>query len=264
MSLFLLDKVSFAHGGKTALRGISLTLAPGRFYGVVGPNGSGKTTLLDLMCGLAPPADGALLYKGRPVNRYPRRELAREIALVPQEFTMNFDFTVAEVVLMGRHPYIPRFAEPTANDLEKVDLALAALDLAALGERLVTTLSGGEKQRVVVARALAQDTAVLILDEATANLDISHAIGIMRVAKGLSRDSGRTVVAAIHDLNFAAAYCDDIILLHGGRLAAFGPPRRVLTARNVREVFGLSARPYEDESTGTYQLAFKYHGSSTP
>lgn len=257
-TLFTLDNVSFAHGPRTVIEALDLTIEAGRFHGVIGPNGSGKTTLLDLLCGLTRPRSGSITFKGRDLSTIPRRELARHIALVPQEFRLAFDFTIRDVALMGRHPHIPRFAGPTVLDLKCTDEALAAMDLTPLAERLVTQVSGGEKQRAVVARALAQDTEVLILDEATASLDISHAIKIMRHAKRLTRDSGRTVIAAIHDLNFAAAYCDHLILLHQGRLAACGPPRRVLTPEHLAAVFELAARPYEERKNGTYQLAYDY------
>ncbi len=257
--LFAIDSLFAGYDDRDVLHGLSLNLAAGRFYGLVGPNGSGKTTLLDLMLGTLAPRQGTILFRGRGVERYPRRALARELALVPQEFAINFDFTVFEVVMMGRHPHIPRFADPGPHDLEIVERVLKELEIDHLQERLVTHLSGGEKQRVVVARALAQDTPVLILDEATASLDIQHSLQIFQVLKRRCREQEATVIAAIHDLNFAAAYCDAIILLNHGRLVTSGPPRDVLNQERLHEVFAIDCQVYEQPYSGVHQVAYRYH-----
>ena len=256
--LFAIDTLTAGYGDRDVLHGISLSLAAGRFYGLVGPNGSGKTTLLDLMLGNLAPRQGAVLFRGQGIERYPRRDLARAIALVPQEFAVNFDFTVLEVVMMGRHPHIPRFASPSAHDTEIVEQVLWELGIDHLKERLVTHLSGGEKQRVVVARALAQDTPVLILDEATSSLDIQHSLQIFQVLKRRCREQQATVIAAIHDLNFAAAYCDAIILLNGGRLVTIGPPREVLTPELLGQVFAIDCQAFDEPFAGAYQVAYRY------
>ena len=240
--LFTISKGCFAYRATNVLQDIDLNLAPGRFYGLIGPNGSGKTTLLDLLTATRSLQKGQLFFQGRPLAEYAKKELAVRIALVPQQFAMGFDFTVAELVLMGRYPHIPRFSNPTVRDLDLVEKAMAVMQIQTLRHRLITDLSGGEKQRVVVARALAQDTEVLVLDEATANLDIHHTIEIMHVIRKLVRDESRTVIAAIHDLNLAAAFCDQVIVLKEGRIFSAGPVAEVLTSRLIAEVFQVEAQ----------------------
>jgi len=256
--IFAIDHLTAAYGRRDVLHDLSFTLEPGLFYGLIGPNGSGKTTLLDLMLANLTPRAGTTLFNGQPVEEFSRRELARQIALVPQDFRINFDFTVFEVVMMGRHPHIPRFANPSAADLAVVDRVLAELEISGLQERLVTQLSGGEKQRVIVARALAQETPVLILDEATSNLDIQHSLQIFQVLKRRCLEQGSTVIAAIHDLNFAAAYCDGILLLNQGRLVTSGPPCEVLNSARLHEVFAIDCQAYTEPFSGAHQIAYRY------
>jgi len=243
--LFAISKGCFAYkannGASNVLQDINLDLAPGQFYGLIGPNGSGKTTLLDLLTATRSLRSGRISFQGKGLDRYSKKELARKIALVPQQFAMGFDFTVADLVLMGRHPHIPRFSNPSPRDFDLVDEAMAVMQIHSLRHRLVTDLSGGEKQRVVVARALAQDTEVLVLDEATSNLDIHHTIEIMHVIRKLVRDEGRTVIAAIHDLNLAAAFCDQVIVLKEGRIFSAGTVGKTLTSRLIAEVFQVEA-----------------------
>jgi len=255
---FVLDGVAYAYGDKRAVDGVSLTLTPGRFYGLVGPNGCGKSTLLDLLMANRRPAAGTIQLGGRPLAAYGRRELARRLALVPQDFTIHFAFTVLEVVLMGRHPYLPRFGSVSAEDLAIAEAAMAAIGIESFRDRYVTELSGGEKQRVVVARALAQDTPVLMLDEATSNLDIGHTLEIFQVARARVRERNDTVIAVVHNLNLAAAYCDELIFMNQGRLAACGPTAEILTPATIREVFGVESRVARDAFSGALQVSFRY------
>jgi iron complex transport system ATP-binding protein len=255
-SLFSIHDGWFGYKKYPVLENINLSLAKGKFYGLIGPNGSGKTTLLDLLTTAAQPDRGTVFFKDRPVATYRRQELARMLALVPQDFTLGFDYTVFDVVLMGRHPHIPRFSNPTGKDLDLVEEALAIMDIAALRDRVVTDLSGGEKQRVVVARALAQDTEVLILDEATSNLDIRHTIEIMRVIYGRVAEKAVTVVAAIHDLNLAAAFCDELIVLQNGKVHACGPVNEILTDQLIREVFTVEGHVYHNSETLTPRVEY--------
>jgi iron complex transport system ATP-binding protein len=239
--LFAVSDGCFAYRAENVLEAIDLRLAPGRFYGLIGPNGSGKSTLLDLLTATRSLRRGTIHFQGRPIGDYAKKELARKIALVPQQFAMGFDFTVTEVVLMGRYPHIPRFSNPTGRDLDLVDSAMDRMGILPLRHRLITDLSGGEKQRVVVARALAQDTEVLVLDEATANLDVHHTIEIMHVIRNLVHEQGRTVIAAIHDLNLAAAFCDQVIVLQEGRIFRTGAVAEVLTSALITDIFQVGA-----------------------
>jgi len=182
---FGLTGVSFAYGETRALADLTISLAPGKFYGIVGPNGCGKTTFLDLLTGTKSPEQGSVTFMDRPVADYRRRDLARLVALVPQDFGIDFAFTVQEVVLMGRHPHIGRFASPAAEDWRQVDSAMAAIGITHFKDRFVNELSGGEKQRVVVARALAQQTPYLLFDEATSSLDVRYTMQIFNEARRL-------------------------------------------------------------------------------
>ena len=252
----------FSYKTSPVLQKIDLHLAAGRFYGLIGPNGSGKTTLLDLLTGTTQPQRGTVLFKTRPIEDYPKKDLARMLALVPQNSSLSFDFTVFEVVMMGRHPHIPRFADPSSNDLALVEEALSIMDIADLRDRAVTTLSGGERQRVVVARALAQNTEVIILDEATSSLDIRHSIEIMRIVHKRVKERGVTVIAAIHDLNLAASFCDEVIVLQRGRIAAFGPVADTLTQDLILNIFAVRSHVrFHPETQAPY---IEYDLRSTP
>jgi len=243
--LFVMRQGCFAYrtnGGGMVLHNIDLDLTPGRFYGLIGPNGSGKSTLLDLLTATRSLQRGGLLFQGRDIRAIRKKELATRIALVPQRFTSNFDFTVAELVIMGRYPHIPRFSQPSSHDYDLVEEAMRSMQIDHLAPRLFSDLSGGEKQRVVVARALAQDTETLALDEATASLDIHHTIAIMREVRRLVSQQGRTVIAAIHDLNLAAAFCDQIIVLKDGRIYQTGGVAETLTPELIAAVFSVQAQ----------------------
>jgi len=257
---FELQDVGFSFDGKDVVDGVSVALAPGRFYGVIGPNGCGKTTLVDLLCRFRSPQRGRILYAGRPLDAYSKRHLAREIALVPQNFYINFPFRVQDVVMMGRYPYIPRFGRPSARDTDIVAAVMESADVAGMSERRVTELSGGERQRVEFARALAQDTPMLILDEATSNLDIGHAMRLLDIAaRRVSRESG-TVLAVFQDINQAAAYCDHLIVMSQGRIAAHGDTREVLTPDAIRKVFAVEARVYHDDYSQALHVVYKSKG----
>lgn len=255
---FILKNATFAYGNKAAVRNISLQLPQGKLYGLVGPNGCGKSTLLDLLIANQQPQAGEVTYQGEPLSHLSRRQLAREVALVPQDFGINFAFTVMEVVLMGRHPYIPRFGVPKSDDLLKAREAMSELGISKLQDRFVPELSGGEKQRVVVARALAQDTPVLLLDEATSNLDIQHTLDIFKIGRRRVKGEGKTVIAVVHNLNLAAAYCDELIYMKDGAIHCVGPKEEVLTAENIMAVFGVESRVEFDVFCGAWQVSFKY------
>lgn len=238
---FALQGLGYSYRTSPCLAAVDLNLERGRMYGLIGPNGSGKTTLINLLTGTAAPTTGTIRLYGQPMHAYAKSSLARLLSFVPQSFSMDFDYSVQEVVMMGRHPYIGRFGSPSRADQEAVDAALATLDIGHLRDRFVTRLSGGERQRVLVARALAQDTGIMILDEATASLDVRHSIDIMQALRTRVVRHGATVIAAIHDLELAAAFCDEMLILQAGKLHAAGPVQHLLTTELLQEVFGVDA-----------------------
>lgn len=256
--LYTISGVSFAYNSSLVLADINLSLPPGKFYGIVGPNGCGKTTLLDLLMGGKTPAGGTILYREKPLRSYSKRDLARHLALVPQEFDTGFGFTVEEIVLMGRHPYIDRFGSPSAYDWDCIDKAMEDIGINSLRDRYTNTLSGGQKQRAVVARALAQDTPVLLFDEATSSLDVQYTLQIFNLARQLVQSEGRTVIAVIHNLNLAAAYCDDIIFMKNGSIFQAGSTPQTLTGETIYQVFGVQAQVTKDPFNKSYQVSYKY------
>jgi cobalamin transport system ATP-binding protein len=237
------DRVSFSYraGAPAVVDAASLTVAAGDMIGILGPNGSGKTTLLKLLSGTLTPSAGTVHFDGRALREWKRRDLARRIALVPQDTHAPFDFSVLDIVLMGRFPHLGAFALEGPDDLAIARQALAATGTSAFAARPFATLSGGEKQRVVIAGALAQSPELLLLDEPTASLDLGHQLDVQLLLAALNRDRGVTMVLSTHDLNLAAALCTDLILLRGGRVLAQGKTEAVLTADAVRALYGVDA-----------------------
>ena len=254
---FVMQGLGFSHGPLRVLHQLDLKLMPGRFHGLLGTNGCGKTTLLDLMAGALRPQSGRLLFRGRAVSRLPRAALARELALVPQDVALGFAFPVREAVLMGRHPHIPRFAAPAPRDWAAVEAAMDQTQVTHLAAKPVTQLSGGEKQRVALARALAQDTPVLLLDEPTSHLDLNHALAVLSALERRVRGQGRTVVAVMHDLSLAAAFCDHLVLIKDGKVFAAGPTEQVLSGDSLRQVFQVRARVAWDDFAGARTVTFR-------
>ena len=246
------DGVSVARGGRTVLHGVDLEVGTGRIVGLLGPNGSGKSTLLRTLFTGQRPQRGRVLIDGVDVSQLPPRTLARTVSVMLQDAPSEFDLTVRETVLVGRSPHRPPFSRDTPEDQHIVDQALRTADVHDLGERLVRRLSGGQRQRVMLARALAQSGEILVLDEPTNHLDIAHQLDLMRVVSGL----GTTVIAALHDLNIAAAFCDDVAVIDEGRIVAFGAPDTVLTPALVDEVFHVTARIAVEVDTGARAMTF--------
>ena len=231
--------LSVSLGDRPVLRDVSFAVAEGERIGLVGPNGSGKTTLLRAVAGLLPHT-GTLDLRGRAVRSWAPRERAREVALVRQQQELGVDFTVENVVALGRAPHLGWFAPLGAADTRRVSEALAAVDLASFADRPVPHLSGGEQQRVFLAQALAQDAPLLLLDEPTAHLDVRHQLDLLARVRALG-EAGRTVVAAVHDLELAARFADRLWVLDRGRLVADGPPADVLHPALLRDVFRVEA-----------------------
>ena len=233
--------LSFTAGDHRVLRDVAAAVPAGALSAVVGPNGSGKSTLLRLLVGALAPDTGGVLLDGEDVEQLPRRERARRLALVEQDSPADVSREVLDVVLLGRTPHRPRWGSDSALDLDVAHRALARTGASALLGRDFATLSGGERQRVHLARALAQQPRLLLLDEPTNHLDVAAQLTVLGLARELTTE-GVTVLAALHDLNHALRYCDHVLVLHGGRVAAAGPPAQVLTEDLVGEVYGVRAR----------------------
>ncbi len=229
--------VVVAHGGRPVVDRVDLAVPPGEWLGLVGPNGAGKTTLLHALAGLLP-YDGTASLTGVDPARAGRRALARVVALMPQRPVVPEGIRVAELVLLGRTPHLGRFAVESAADRARAREAIERLDLAHLADRHATTLSGGELQRVVLARALAQQPRVLFLDEPTSALDIGHQQSVLDLVEELRVGEGLTVLAAMHDLSLAAQYADRLLLLAGGRVETVGSPAEVLQPALLERVYG--------------------------
>ena len=249
-------ELSFSHGPQEVLARVSLNFYPGRHYILAGPNGAGKSTLMDLLSGLKKPAGGGIMVRGRPMGDYSPLELARCLALAPQDFRLNFAFTVREVVAMGRRPYLGRWGRLGPEDHQAVDQALLALNLEELAGKSVTALSGGERQRVVAARAVAQATPIILLDEPTAGLDVAHGLALMELARQKAAE-GRLVITVTHDLNLAAAFGHEFVFLKKGRLMAEGPPDRAFTSDILAQVYEAEARVAPDDFAGGLAASFR-------
>ena len=232
----LLDKISFQFDGSPVLHEVSLEVAPGSLLGLVGPNGSGKTTMLRLAAGLLKPARGRVLLGGRPMEEMSRREIARRLALLPQNPSLPPSFTAWEVAIMGRTPFLSFLSRENPADRVIVGRAMEMARCRHLADRRMEELSGGERQRVVMARVLAQQPTVLLLDEPTTHMDLQHQIAMVELVAELAR-GGLAALAVFHDLNLAASYCTELAVLSQGQLAAMGAPEEVLSSRLLSEVF---------------------------
>lgn len=237
-------------GGNHILKGIDMEAGDRELVGVIGPNGSGKSTLLKCIYRVLKPTVGAVYLDGRELDGYSYKESARSIAVVAQHNYYNFDFSVKDVVLMGRAPHKRALDRDTAEDYEIVAESLETVGMADLADRSFSTLSGGEQQRVILARALAQRTPCLILDEPTNHLDIKYQLQLMDLVRGLDR----TVIAAVHDLNIAAMYCDRLYAVKGGQIVGQGTPRELLTPPFIRAVYEVDARVMTDEDGALHIL----------
>jgi iron complex transport system ATP-binding protein len=245
-----LDHLSVDIAGRRIVTGIALAVGDREFAGLVGPNGSGKSTILKAIYRVHRPAAGRILLDGTDLLSLRPREAARRIAVVAQETTSEFDFTVREMVMIGRTPHKRSFDRDTAADRSIVDQAIERVGCEQLAQRRFNTLSGGEKQLVLIARALAQEADHLILDEPTNHLDIHHQVEILEVVAGL----GVTVLAALHDLSLAALFCHTIHVLSDGQVVTAGPPGEVLTPETIRRAYGADVLVIEHPDTGTPHL----------
>lgn len=243
-------QVSFSYNNGLILHNVDLSVRPGEMVGLLGPNGSGKTTLIKLASGILKPGQGEIWLDGSNLGQMKRKVVARSIAVMPQQFHIPFAFKVGEVVMLGRIPFIRTLTGETEADREEVARSLETAGITGLEQRHFDELSGGERQKVILAMVLAQQPRLLLLDEPTVHLDITHQVEILELVRGLNRRQGLTVVAAMHDLNLASLYFDRLVLLKEGRVLADGTPSKVITENTLREVFAASVKVEAHPSTG--------------
>lgn len=253
MALLEIKDLYCGYDSRPVIKGVSFAVEKGNFVGIIGPNGAGKTTLFRAITATLPLQKGSVLYNNAPISRIPAKRLAGEMAVIPQFMHIPFAFTVEEFVFMGRFAHLDRFQAPSQRDYELTNDALKLAGISGLSKRNVTELSGGERQMALLAQGFAQQPQILLLDEPTAHLDITHQVAIMGLLKGLNRKSGLTIVVILHDLNLASEYCQRIILLDNGKVFKQGAAEGVLTYQNIEEVYRtvvlveknpISGRPY--------------------
>ena len=243
-------QVHFSYLDGFNLDNINLSINAGEMIGLLGPNGSGKTTLIKLVSGILKPTQGGIRLDGSDLSHLSRKSIARRVAVVPQHFHIAFAFTTTEIVTLGRTPFLKAFAGETEADRRLVADALERIGISELAKRHFDELSGGERQKVILAMALAQQPKLLLLDEPTVHLDIAHQVEILELVRSLNAAQGLTVVAAIHDLNLASLYFDRLILLKEGKVWADGTPAQVLTEAKIRDVFSTLVRVEPHPVTG--------------
>ena len=250
---FSLEHIHFTPDNILILDDVSIDVSPGQWVGILGPNGAGKSTLLRIMAGVLPASAGVVLFNGKALDQWPGRERARQLAYLPQRTDLSFPFQVREVVAMGRSPYLERWQSESAEDEDSIEQAMQLTEITQLANRNVLTLSGGEFQRVMLARALAQNPTFLLLDEPTTSLDMRHQFEVVDVLTTLVQN-GVTVVSVLHDLNLAASVCSSVVLLHVGQVHAVGTPRHVLTVEAIRAVYEVDIALGENPETGALQI----------
>ncbi len=250
-----IEKMSAGYNTEDVLKNITIDVKEGDFLGIIGPNGCGKSTLIRAVTRVVGLRRGDVTLDGCTIKDMSRKDIAKKAAVVPQNTFIGFPFTAWEVVLMGRNPYMGRFESLKKRDLEKANRAVEMTDIGHLKERKVNTLSGGELQRVIIARAMAQDTGMLLLDEATSHLDIGHKIETMDMIKKMNKEKDLTVLSVHHNLDMAARYCDKLVLIDGGRVRTMGSPEDVLTPGHLRAVYGIEAEVHENPRDGTLYIS---------
>ena len=250
-----LRHVSMQYGLRDVVRDVSVQIEEGEFFVIIGPNGAGKTTLLKSITGLHRLTAGEILLRQRSVSKYSRKELARSLAMVPQQINAEFPFTVAETVIMGRYPHLGLLAVEGKRDLEIAEQAMAFTEVLHLADRRLGQLSGGERQRVIIARAICQQSKVLLLDEPTASLDPAHQLRIMDLMERLRQQEQITIIMVSHDLNLASAYADRLLLLNEGRVAALGTPNEVLSGETLEHSYGCRLHVDEHPLLGTPRVS---------
>jgi len=244
----------FSYHKNHTLKDINLLVEKGSFVTIIGPNGSGKSTLLKIISKVILPDQGEILFDSASLLSLKQKQIARKMAVVPQNFTIDFSFTVFETVLMGRTPFLTRFQNEDEKDMALAKWAMEITNTWHLKDRTVTELSGGELQRVIVARALTQEPKIILLDEPTAHLDIQYQMELLELLQSLNQTSGLTVIAVLHDLNLAAQFSQYMFLMKDGQAFAMGKPQEVLTAENIRDVYGMEIAVTDNPLTGKFNV----------
>lgn len=250
MSIVCGRSINFSYSGNPILNDFSFAVEEGEMTAIIGPNGSGKTTLLKIISGILVPAAGTLEIDGRDTRSWSRRELARTVAVVPQENISIFPFYTEEIVLMGRFPHLRNFSFENRSDYQIARLAMEKTDILTLAARRYDELSAGERQRVLIARALAQEPKILLLDESTAFLDLKHQAQFLNLLRQLNKEQKLSVIFVTHDINLAAQNADRIILLYSGKNYAIGSPAEVITAANIKEVYDVDVLVDQNPHSG--------------
>lgn len=250
MSIVCGRSINFSYSGDPILNDFSFAVEEGEMTAIIGPNGSGKTTLLKIISGILVPAAGTLEIDGRDTRSWSRRELARTVAVVPQENISIFPFYTEEIVLMGRFPHLRNFSFENTSDYQIARLAMEKTDILTLAARRYDELSAGERQRVLIARALAQEPKILLLDESTAFLDLKHQAQFLNLLRQLNKEQKLSVIFVTHDINLAAQNADRIILLYSGKNYAIGSPAEVITAANIKEVYDVDVLVDQNPHSG--------------
>ena len=254
-----IENISAGYDTELVLQKVSMTAEPGQFIGLIGPNGSGKTTLLRVISGILPPKAGQILLQGTKLEKISRRKLAQTVACLSQDLALDLSFTVREITLMGRSPHLSKIGRETAKDFEIAKRAMQLADVLHLADRLITEISGGERQRAFIAMCLAQDPKVLLLDEPTSHLDIAHQLSALDLIGKLNRQTNMTVIAVFHDLNLAAEYCDKLLVLNRGRVEDFGSPEDVLTADMILKVYGAKVQTLRNPLSNKPHIVLTAH-----
>lgn len=249
-----IKNLEFGYGDSLILKGIDFNVEDGEFISIIGPNGSGKSTLLKTLNRIYGINNGSITVLGKDIDDYNSREMARSVALVPQETNLDYEFSVEDVVMMGRHPYKGRFEKEDEEDYHIVYESMKLTNTLYLKDRLITEISGGERQRVFIAKALAQKPSIMLLDEPTSHLDINHQMDVLNLLRELNQNEGMTIVLVIHDINLAARYSDEIILLNRGVIQGKGTSEEVITTENMERAYNLNVAIEKNKYTNTTYL----------
>lgn len=248
-SIISIDNLWFKYDKDSILENININIDQGSFISIIGPNGSGKTTLLKNMVNLLTPTKGSISLFKKDIKNIKYKDLAKKVAVVHQSNNIGFNFSVEDVVMMGRFPYLKRFQSETSKDYEIVEKAMKNTGIFDLKDRSILNISGGEMQRVMIARALVQEPEILVLDEPISNLDLKYQVGILNICKELNKKDNLTVICILHDINLASRYSDNIILLKDGKIHSIDSPKNVITKKNIKEVYDIDVEVKNIENT---------------